>query len=117
MVRAVRHTHSLALWLASIVCVVVLRVFAPAAPLPPAVTDAPPPPMQDTLSVADDGSDDGAGAPSDDADGDDDPDDAVLPATIDTHVPRPAASRPSWRLVALFDKHAGDPLFHPPRAA
>lgn len=119
MVCAASHRRSVALRIAWIACALMLRLFVPAATPLAAVSDAPPPPTEGRLAVADDAGDgDGdADDPSDVDDGDDDPDDAALPAAIRTGAPRAAALAQAWHLVPLTDKVSRDPLFRPPRVA
>lgn len=116
MVCADSHRRSVALRIVWIACAVMLRLFVPAAAPLAAVSDAAPPPAEDRLAVADDGSDTDTDNPSDLDDGDDDPDDAALPAAICAAVPRAAALAQAWHLVPLTNKVSRDPLFRPPRA-
>lgn len=116
MVRAACYSGGVALRMALIVCVLLLRFFAQPAPIAPDAA-APPPPAEDRIAVADDGAHDGGDDPSDLDDSDDDPDDVALPAAIATFVPCVAAPPAAWRLLPLTDKDSRDPLFRPPRAA
>lgn len=114
MVSALCHTRRVALRLAWILGVLLLRAAAP-SPVNAAASDAPPPLVEDQLVVADDASDDGGDDPSDYDDGDDDSDDVSLPAAITAPVPRATVLSAAWPLVPLTDKSLRDSLFRPPR--
>jgi len=102
--------------IAWIVLLLALRFVAQPGPLVPHI-DAPPPPTEDRIAVADDDSADGADDPSDVDDDDDDSDDIALPAAIVSTRPPVSAARPMWSILTLADKNAADPLFRPPRHA
>ena len=99
-----------------VVCVLALRFFAQPASLVPSA-DAPPPPVEDRLAVADDANDDSSDDPSDVDDDDDDPDDVALPAAIVSAAPPMTVVRPAWSIRTLTSKNGCDRLFRPPRLA
>jgi hypothetical protein len=102
------------IWIA---CVLGLRFLAPQPPPLVPSADAPPPPIEDRLAVADDARDDGADDPADVDDDDDDDDDVALPTAIPHAEPPAADVRPSWSLLLLADRDGCDRLFRPPRHA
>jgi hypothetical protein len=94
-----------------------LRLLGQPTPPPPNL-DAPPPPMADVIAADDTPADDTpADDPADDTDDDDDDDDVALPARLVPYAPPAVAVRPTWSLRSLTDRHAGEPLVPPPRAA